>query len=103
MGPIEQSINKKLNAEYNPDVFDLENESHKHASQLGQESHFRVLMVSNSFDGMKRIDRSRAVHSLLSDELKSIHALSLRLFSASEWEALESKEHLLSPNCVSKK
>jgi BolA protein len=103
MGPIEQSIKEKLNKEYNPNLFDLENESHKHASKLGSESHFRVLMVSESFQGMKRIDRSRNVHRVLEDELKSIHALSLRLFSPEEWEKLDSKEHLLSPNCVSKK
>lgn len=102
MGPIEQSIKNKLEQSYHPILIDVENESHKHASKMGDESHFRVVLVSESFKELKRIERSRNVHELLHDEIKKIHALSLRLFSPEEWGNLENKDSLLSPNCTSK-
>ena len=46
----------------------------------GGETHFRVKMVSNFFEGMSRIDKQRAVHQVLESELKErVHALSLEL------------------------
>lgn len=100
MGPIEKSINEKIEKNYSPIVLDVENESNKHASDYGLESHFRVVLVSEKFNEVKRIQRSRDLHKLLDEELKQIHALSLRLFSPAEWEKLEDRNSLLSPKCA---
>lgn len=100
MGPIENKILQKIENEYNPILLDIENESSKHASDYGLESHFKIILVSEKFAEQKRIVRSREVHSLLKEEIKQIHALSLRLFSQIEWDALEDKTSLLSPKCA---
>ncbi|MFK8137025.1 MAG: BolA family protein [Bdellovibrionales bacterium] len=102
MGPIETSIINKLKSTYDPIYLEVENESHKHASQMGLESHFRVLIVSKNFEGIKRIDRSRNLHTTLDEELNKIHALALRVFTESEWEEKKHKITLSSPHCVSK-
>ena len=102
MGPIEKSINAKLEDAYQPVLIDIENESNKHSAPLGTESHFKVILVSDKFIDQKRIDRSRNIHQLLEDEIKNIHALSLKLFTQTEWQNLTNKDILLSPNCKSK-
>jgi BolA family transcriptional regulator, general stress-responsive regulator len=102
-GPRESWILQQTLAAFSPIYFELENESHKHAAQLGGESHFRLLVVSSSFDGVSRIDRSRKVHQVLDQALKEgLHALALRCFSEGEWQALsaEQKSSLASPKCL---
>ena len=43
------------------------------------ETHFKVIVVSNAFEGMKPLERHRAVNELLADELQSgVHALSIQ-------------------------
>jgi BolA family transcriptional regulator, general stress-responsive regulator len=63
------------------EVFD-ESEQHRGHSgfQEGGESHFRVLLTSETFMGQSRIARHRAVHAALGQKLLGeIHALSLEL------------------------
>lgn len=59
-----------------------DSESHRgHAGyQEGGESHFNVLIRSEAFAGLSRIERHRAVHAAIGPELMAqIHALSLDL------------------------
>ncbi|MBF2753824.1 MAG: BolA family transcriptional regulator [Gammaproteobacteria bacterium AqS3] len=67
-------------------VFD---DSHLHAG--GSESHFRVLTVSERFTGITRVMRHRQVHSILSEEIKQIHALSLQLYTPEEWRTRDER------------
>lgn len=94
-------LHDKLKAAFNPEVLEIENESHKHSSGLGAESHFKILMVSPAFEGHSRVERQRRVHDVLSDELKQvIHALSLRLLTPGERTQADG---FSTPNCQSKK
>ncbi len=60
-------------------------ESHKHASHKAMqehsrsnETHFKVVVVSNEFETMKPLERHRAINELLSEELQTgVHALSI--------------------------
>ena len=77
-------IEKKLKENFTPQFLEVIDESELHAGHSGAlpggETHFRVSMASNSFVGMSRVDRQRAVHKVLKTELEErIHALSLDL------------------------
>ena len=82
-------IEQKLSENYTPQHLQVIDESHLHeghaGAQPGGETHFRVHMVANMFDGMSRIDRQRHVLACLADELKGpVHALALKLKSPQE-------------------
>ncbi|MCQ8277822.1 BolA family transcriptional regulator [Acetobacteraceae bacterium KSS8] len=56
-----------------------------HAGARGSETHFNVLVVSDAFSGLSRVQRSRAVHEALDAEFRSgLHALSLVLRTPAE-------------------
>jgi len=86
---VAQSIRSKLEAAFAPQHLVVEDESHRHAGHAGArpegETHFRVTMVSPTFAGVGRVDRSRRVHEVLADELKGpVHALALTLKAPGE-------------------
>jgi len=97
-----ESIEQKLRGALAPAHLEIVNESHMHAARQA-ESHFKVLVVSEAFDGQSRVQRQRRVHELLEVELKGgVHALSLRLLTPSEWQEPVAK-NFESPVCHSKK
>jgi BolA protein len=82
----QQRIQSKLTATFNPVHLEVSDESHMHSVPEGSESHFKVLVVSEIFREMKRIDRQRRINALLADEFNSgLHALSLHTWSPEEW------------------
>lgn len=86
---ISSSIEHKLTQSLNPEHLEIINESHRHAGPAA-ESHFKVVAVSERFATQSRIQRHRQVNALLAEELQtSVHALSLQLFTPSEWQARE--------------
>lgn len=85
----------------NPVLFDLKDESHRHAGRAGTESHFRIRVVSDVFDGVSRPERHRKVHALLAGELAAgLHAVTLQLLTRAEAEKLGLT--LESPQCAGK-
>ena len=78
-----QAITKKLNEAFAPESLDVIDESHLHAGHAGHrpgdETHFRVYIVSPAFEGKSRIDRHRMINQGLADELAAgVHALALK-------------------------
>jgi len=77
---------------FRPARLEMEDESARHAghkerNNLGEggETHFKVVMVAESFAGMSRVARSRAVHEALAAEFAAgLHALSLTLRTPAE-------------------
>ncbi len=72
-----------------PSRLDLVNELHLHAGHHSSpgtdESHFRVLIVSEAFAGKSRVERHRLVNDLLSGELKGgVHALAIKACAPGE-------------------
>ncbi|GLI91221.1 BolA family protein [Methylocystis echinoides] len=84
-GPVAASIERKLTEALAPVSLKVIDESHHHAghahpgdSRHGNESHFRVEVVSAAFAGKSRIDRHRMVNGLLAQELaEGLHALAV--------------------------
>lgn len=50
---VEQTIINKINNEFSPIVLNIENESYMHSSGRGDESHFKLTLVSDKFEGKK--------------------------------------------------
>ncbi|TDF38168.1 transcriptional regulator BolA [Alteromonadaceae bacterium M269] len=97
---IQQKIEQKLLAEYQPAHLQVINESGNHNVPAGSESHFKVVMVSDIFAGKRLIQRHRLINSLLKDELANdIHALALHTYTPEEWEK-QFGEYPTSPNCL---
>ncbi len=99
---FENSIRDKIEQYFHPTYFELENESHKHKVPAGSETHFRLLVVSDFFKEMTRVERARKAHEILADELSSgVHALSERFFTLDEWGRLDDAQKLMiSPKCL---
>ncbi|MDH2999006.1 transcriptional regulator [Pasteurellaceae bacterium LFhippo2] len=84
---IQQTIIQKLTAQFSPSELFVENESHMHSSGRGAESHFKVTIVSEQFEGMRSVARHRAIYACLAEELENgVHALALHPYTASEWQ-----------------
>jgi BolA family transcriptional regulator, general stress-responsive regulator len=99
----ESEINNLLK-HFQPTHLEVINESHKHKSGRGAETHFKVIIVSEKFNGLTLIDRHRAVYQCLAGLLppqSGVHALAIHALSIAEWE----KEKLIpnSPLCSNKK
>ena len=82
---IQSSIETKL-LTLEPVHLDVVNESHMHNVPEGSESHFKVTVVSEHFEGKNLVARHRVVNALLAEELEGpVHALSLHTKTADEW------------------
>ena len=78
---------------------ELENESSKHSVPLGSETHFKILVVSEVFNTLSRVDRQRKVHALLGEEFKTgLHALTIRALTQDEWQK-QGEVSFVSPDC----
>ncbi len=96
---LEASIRQKLEKAFAPTYLEIENESHKH-SRGGGETHFRLLIVSESFQGLSRVDRQRQVANLFDEERsQGLHALAQRTFTPDEWTQWKDKLDMKSPAC----
>ena len=76
-------IIKKLREAFVPESLDVVDESHLHEGHAGHrpggETHFRIYIVSQAFEGKSRIDRHRMINELLAAELAgTVHALALK-------------------------
>lgn len=78
----------------NPTHLDLVNDSQKHANHvehLGSagftgETHYKLVIVSDIFKGLSRIDRQRKINDLLKDEfLNGLHAFQMKIYSFDEY------------------
>jgi BolA protein len=83
-----QSIRDRLQVAFAPEYLEVEDESDLHEGHAGAASglgHFRVTIVSSSFQEMGRMQRHRAVYAALGSMMETdIHALSVRALTADE-------------------
>jgi len=83
-------IEQKLRDVLDPVELDVIDQSAAHAGHAGASGggHFRVLVVSDAFEGMTAVQRQRRIYEILAEDMKSaIHALSMSCLSRSEYEA----------------
>lgn len=96
---IQLTIEQKLMDEFSPVYLTVENESANHNVPVGSESHFKVVIVSETFEGKRLLPRHKAVNACLADELQNhIHALAIHTYTESEW--LQQHQVPVSPNCL---
>jgi BolA family transcriptional regulator, general stress-responsive regulator len=86
---VEAKIRESLMLALRPTRLDLVNESDLHAGHRSSpgsgESHFRVLVVSERFQGKSRIERHRMVNEALATELREgVHALAIKALAPGE-------------------
>ncbi|WP_192458157.1 transcriptional regulator BolA [Musicola keenii] len=87
---IREMIEAKLRAEFVPVHLEVINESYRHNVPAGSESHFKVVLVSEHFNGERVIGRHRAIYKVLADELEgAVHALALHVYTPQEWQDLQ--------------
>ncbi len=83
---------KTILKQLNPVAIELKNDSAKHAKHVDHmgveptgETHYKLKIVSEIFEGLSRVDRQRKVYDLLKDEFTSgLHALELKTLSPKE-------------------
>jgi BolA protein len=93
-GPVATRIREKLTTALSPQVIELDDDSWRHAghhheggmdARPGGESHFNLLVVSDAFEGVARVQRQRLVNAALAEELAGpVHALSIRALTPAE-------------------
>ena len=89
MGKVATAIDSKLRAALEPVRLAIEDESSKHHGHAGWreggETHFRVEIVSQAFEGKTRVARQRLVYAALKDELDAgLHALAMETLTPAE-------------------
>jgi BolA protein len=86
---VAATIERKLTDRFSPVRLEIVDDSHRHAGHAGArpggETHFSVILVSETFHGMGRVARQRLVYQTLADELAGgVHALALTTLSPDE-------------------
>jgi BolA family transcriptional regulator, general stress-responsive regulator len=89
MTTVAAQLRASLERALQPSHLEIEDESARHHGHAGWredgETHFRVVLVSDRFDGRSRIERQRLVHAAAGDLLvERIHALSIRALTPAE-------------------
>jgi BolA protein len=82
-------IRSRLEAELSPESLQVDDESHLHVGHEGAKGglgHFRVLVVSDRFQGQSPIKRHRLVYRAMGDLMQTdIHALSIEAYTPDEF------------------
>ena len=96
----QQELEQRLRQEFQPHFIAVENESYMHSSGRGADSHFKIVLVSDAFEGISKVARHQKIYQLFSQDLKNgIHALALHLYTKQEWDKL-GWQFPKSPNCA---
>jgi len=96
---IEQAVFELINERFRPSHIELTNESHMHSVPPNSETHFKLVLVAQEFDGLNKVKRHQTVYGALSEYMSSpIHALALHTYSPTEWAASNTVAD--SPNCM---
>jgi len=82
MTQIAEAIEAKLKTALSPSYFELVNESHMHSVPPNSETHFKLVLVSDAFEGMRPVARQQKVYALLTEELAGpVHALAQHTYT----------------------
>ncbi len=97
---IQETIQNTIKASINISHLEVENESHQHNVPPGSESHFKLVVVSDDFQGMSLVKRHQTIYKLLASQMSGgIHALALHTFTQQEWQGKQAGA-TTSPACM---
>ncbi|QEK37166.1 BolA family protein [Acinetobacter johnsonii] len=95
---LEQQLIERLQ-QLSPSHLEVVNESSGHGGYFpGKESHFKVIVVSDIFAGLRLVQRHQKIYAVAGDLLSpgKIHALAIHTFLPEEWQGQDTS----SPNCA---
>ena len=95
---LEQQLIDRLQQLF-PSHLEVVNESSGHGGYFpGKESHFKVIVVSDIFAGLRLVQRHQKIYAVAGDLLSpgKIHALAIHAFLPEEWQGQDTS----SPNCA---
>lgn len=96
---VQQKIEHLLQQSLSPEHLLVINESDQHNVPPGSESHFKLLVVSQEFQGMRAVPRQQKVYQILAELVAGpIHALTMQTLTPEEWE--KDSELAVSPPCL---
>ena len=96
---MQERIGSKLRSSLPAVHLDVINESHLHNVPPGSESHFKVVLVSDEFEGRMPVKRHQMVYKILCEEMQNdIHALALHTYTPEEWQTRQ-EEAPATPDC----
>jgi BolA protein len=80
---MKELITRALNERFVPTRLEVTDESHQHHGHAGWreggETHFRLDIVSEAFEGKSRVERHRLVNEALGEAFaRGLHALAIR-------------------------
>ncbi|KNC48875.1 BolA domain-containing protein [Thecamonas trahens ATCC 50062] len=78
-------LKAKIQAAFSPVFLDVQDVS----GGCGQS--FDVIVVSEAFEGVALLDRHRMVNDAVADEIKAIHAFSLKTWTPAQYEKKKDK------------
>ena len=80
-------IEQKLSQALSPQYLEVINESNTHSVPANSETHFKVILVSGVFEGVRKVARHQKIYGVLADELAGgVHALAIHAYTESEWQ-----------------
>ena len=96
---IESTLKTRLEQAFAPTTLQVINESDRHNVPPGSESHFKVVIVSDGFEGARKVQRHQRIYAEVNDLLAGpIHALALHTYTTTEWQERGGPPQ--SPNCL---
>lgn len=82
---VENTIRSRLNG-FQPMHLEVINESFRHNVPEGSESHFKVVVVAEVFQGKSLVDRHRMINTMVKAQIEgSVHALAIHAMTPEEW------------------
>ena len=85
---VQQDIELQLAQNFVPEYLEVANESHQHSVPVNSETHFKVVLVSQRFEGLRKVARHQQVYAALAAQLAGpVHALALHTYTSAEWQA----------------
>ena len=86
--PRVDRMRERLTTSLQPQMLDIEDESHLHVGHAGARDgrgHFRVIIVADAFEGLTRVQRHQRIYAALGDLMQTdIHALAVQALTPAE-------------------
>jgi len=94
---IQAQIEDLISSNFEPQYFEVLNESHMHNVPPGSESHFKLVLVTDKFEGKRSVARHQMVYGAMGDMMSQIHALALHTYTPEEFQEVGAAP--ASPDC----
>lgn len=93
---IESLLKQNIDISY----LELLNESHMHSVPENSETHFKLTIVSEDFEGKRKVARHQMIYSLLGGLMQEgLHAIAIHSYTPDEWHEVNNTTPD-SPNCM---